>query len=632
MRPLNHDDLLGLRIAGAPALSPDGRSAAFAVSEGFTSGRRAARSHIWLAPTGGGTALPLTGGPQSDHTPRFSPDGRHLAFLSDRAEARGGVHRLYLLDPASGRIEAIPCPPGDVKDYQWSADGQSLAVLLQAPAKASDPIRFEAEPRYWRLWTLRLDGSEARPVTPEGVQVWEFDWSPDGRRFALLTASAPYEWSWYQTKLAVVDAAGGPVSTLHDPGYRQLARPHWSPDGSRIAFLSAAWSDRGSIGGDLWVIPAAGGTAQDLTAGFAGSVTWMEWETGESLLALAYAGFETVLVSIAHGRAPEVRLRGEFAALPRMWPRFSLVGDLIALSREDTARPGDVWVHSALGGWRQLTDLNPQVRSYDLGRADVFTWQSFDGQSIQGLLVLPPGERTGRPLPLIVNPHGGPTSCTHRRFHQGWGQLLAARGFAVFQPNYRGSTGRGLAFSESNLGDMGGGDWRDIMAGTDALGAAGIADPARLGFGGWSYGGFLTAWAVTQTNRFKAAVMGAGIANWLSFHGRSYLQTWDQIYLQADDPYRSEAYRQWSPIYGVDRVQTPTLIVHGEQDGDVPVGQSYEFHRALLERGIETELVVYPREPHGLHEPEHQRDLWTRIAGWFERHLGVPDRTADHAD
>ena len=617
MHLVTHDDLLGIRAAGAPALSPDGSAVAFTISDSWATGRRP-RSQIWLAPLAGGAPRPLTGGPQSDREPRWSPDGGRLAFLSDRGA--GGEMRVHLLTPATGRIEPVVCPAGDVVDFQWSADGSALAVLLRptSPAPAKDPICFEAEPRPSRVWVVPLGGGEARAVTPPDLHVWEFDWSPDGARFALISSATPYEWSWYQTRLTL--AGPGGLTMLHDPGRRQLARPLWSPDGATIAFLSAALSDRGSVGADLWTVPAAGGEARDLTAGYGGSVTWMEWRSATELLLLAYEGFETVLATLQPGAAPRVLNRGEFAAGPRFQPCFSRAGALLALSREDCQRPADIWTFSAAAGWQQLTDLNPQVREWAVPATEVVRWRSFDDQVIEGMLTLPPDGRA--PYPLIVSPHGGPTSCTHRRFVQGWNQLLAARGYAVLQPNFRGSTGRGLAFSEANLGDLGGGDWRDIEAGVDALVASGVADPERLGFGGWSYGGFLTAWAVTRTRRYRAAVMGAGIANWLSFHGRSYLQTWDQIYLQGD-PYTSDNYRRWSPIHHVDNVKTPVLIVHGEKDGDVPVGQSYEFHRALAERGVPAELVVYPREPHGLREPAHLRDLWTRIEGFYAGHLGV---------
>jgi len=630
MRPITHDDLLGVRSASDVALSPEGTQIAFTLSDNWISGTKNPRSAIWVVPASGGAPTPITGGPQCDRLPRWSPDGKRLAFLSDRTEPAAGTLRLHIYALATGRIEAVACPAGSVKDFQWSTSGKELAVLLEPKSdepNGTDPTCFEARPHYWRVWVLSLRGAETRPVTPEGVQVWEFDWSRDQRSFALLTSQTPFEWSWYQAKLSIIAADGGPLRTVYEPGHRQLARPLFSPDGNRVAFLSSSWSDRGFVAGDLLTVPVAGGQARNLTPEYMGSVSWMEWSEKDSLLALASEEFDTVLIAVGMDGSRQERARGHFAGVPRAQPAFSRVGNLLAIGREDAARPTDLWtlrIDATGAQWRQLTDLNPQTAHVAVGQSQIFRWRTFDGQELEGLLTLPVGYQPGQRYPVVVNPHGGPTGRTALRFIPSWQQFLPIHGCAVFQPNFRGSTGRGVAFAEANLGDMGGGDFQDIMTGVDALIAAGIADPNRLGFGGWSYGGFLSAWAATQTDRFKCIMMGAGIANWLSFHGRSYLQTWDELYLKAN-PYTGDAYTRWSPIFYVDRVKTPVLILHGEKDGDVPVGQSYEFHRALVERGVRTELVVYPREPHGFREPAHQRDLWTRVLGWYTYYLELTD-------
>lgn len=630
MRPITHDDALGVRSVTDVALGPDGKQIAFALTDNWISGLKNPRSALWLLPTVGGSAAPITGGPQCDRLPRWSPDGKRLAFLSDRSDPAGGAMRLHLYTLATGHIEAVACPAGSVKDFKWSASGTEIAVLLESKSDdgngGSDPVCFEARPHYWRVWVLALRDGQPKAVTPEGQQVWEFDWSPDQRSFVLLTSQTPFEWSWYQTRLAIVDMDGGPLRTLFTPGHRQLARPLFSPDGIQVAFLCSSWSDRGHVAGDLWSVPAAGGAAANLTPGYAGSISWMEWESRDTLLTLATEDFDSVIASVGTDGSRHDHARGEFVCAPRAQSAFSRVGNLVAVGRDDATHPADVWTLTLGDGgeWRQLTDLNPHIAHVAMGQPQVFRWRTFDGLELDGLLTLPLGYQPGQRYPVVVNPHGGPTSRTAHRFTPGWQQFLAVHGCAVFQPNFRGSTGRGVAFAEANLGDLGGGDFQDIMAGVDALVAAGIADPERLGFGGWSYGGFLSAWAATQTNRFKCIMMGAGIANWLSFHGRSYLQTWDELYLKGN-PYTGDVYARSSPIHHVDRVKTPVLIVHGEKDGDVPVGQSYEFHRALVERGVRAELVVYPREPHGFREPAHLRDLWTRVLGWFTYYLELTE-------
>jgi dipeptidyl aminopeptidase/acylaminoacyl peptidase len=273
--------------------------------------------------------------------------------------------------------------------------------------------------------------------------------------------------------------------------------------------------------------------------------------------------------------------------------------------------------------WEQLTDLNAPFQNIATGEQEFLEWTSVDGHLMRGILVKPLNAKKGKPLPLIVHPHGGPTGITPNEYFSParWVYHLTQRGFAVFMPNYRGSTGWGIEFAEANYGDMGGLDFQDIMSGVDALIERGIADPKRMGFGGWSYGGYLTAWAITQSNRFKAAVAGAAITNWLSFHGTSYLCRWDEIHYNANPYAHGGVYEKFSPMNFIENANTPTLILHGEKDGDVPVSQGHELFRALKERGIETELVIYPREPHGIGETTHVKDLITRVCEWYERHL-----------
>jgi dipeptidyl aminopeptidase/acylaminoacyl peptidase len=276
------------------------------------------------------------------------------------------------------------------------------------------------------------------------------------------------------------------------------------------------------------------------------------------------------------------------------------------------------------GEWRQLTCLHPQVAALALGETRVLRWQGSDAMAMQGLLILPVGYQKGERVPLITWVHGGPAWLYTQGFY-GAGrypeQLFAGAGYAVLLANPRGSAGWGVEFTEANIGDFGGRDYEDIIAGVDHVIALGVADPQRLGIGGWSYGGFMTAWAVTQTNRFKAAMMGAGICNWRSFHGVAEIGTWDQISYRASPYEQGGRYDRFSAIHYIDRVTTPTLIVHGAEDVIVPVGQSYEFFRALKDHGVPTELVVYPREPHGFRERGHNIDRIRRFLAWFQRYI-----------
>lgn len=308
-------------------------------------------------------------------------------------------------------------------------------------------------------------------------------------------------------------------------------------------------------------------------------------------------------------------------------PRFSRSRNGInAVVRASPTAPRDVWVGQETRGqlkWKQLTAMNPQMQQVALGEQEIVRWTGTDGLGIQGILVKPAGYKAGQRVPLVVIPHGGPTSLYANGFSNSrdWGQHLAARGMAVLLPNFRGSTGWGIEFAEANVGDLGGNDFQDVMRGVDAMIARGLADPKRVGIGGWSYGGFMTAWSITQTDRFKAAVMGAGISNWLSFHGNSHLNTWDAIHYSASPYERDGVFQKFSPINHVTNAKTPTLILHGESDRDVPLEQSYQFYRGLKDHGVETQLVIYPREEHTISETKHVHDLLRRVVGWFEWHL-----------
>ena len=313
----------------------------------------------------------------------------------------------------------------------------------------------------------------------------------------------------------------------------------------------------------------------------------------------------------------------------RFQARFTLSADgaTLAVIREDHSTPPDVWTADPRGeglSWTRRSRTQPHLDELEAGRAETLRWTSPDGTPVQGVLLRPEGGGETGPPPLVTVVHGGPTAMYHHS-HLGshfWAPSLLAAGYAVLLPNPRGSIGWGRAYAEANLGDMGGGDLADILAGVDLLVGRGDADPERLGICGWSYGGYMAAWAVTRTTRFKAAIMGAGIANWRSFHGVSNIPAWDRLYLE-DEPYRTGGgYTRYAPILHVDRVRTPTLILHGERDECVPVGQGYEWYRALREHGVETQLVVYPREGHGIVEKAHQRHLMRRSVEWLDAHLG----------
>ncbi len=469
---------------------------------------------------------------------------------------------------------------------------------------------------------------ELRCVSPENLQIWEFAWSPDSQEIAAVVSDVPYEWAWYTNRLARFRCAG-PATTIWQ-SKRQVALPAWSPDASQIAFISSNWSDRNCVAGDVWVVNSSGGEARDISAGIEASLGWVQWSAdSRELLAIGHDRGGTGLHRLAaDGKKREQIWWRQAAVAEAHWPRFSRAANgSLAVVLEDADHPRDVWLATApaqAASWKQLTHFHPQAAEISIGQTTVHHWQGAEGRQIQGLVITPVGHEPGRKYPLVMWVHGGPTGVSASRYYAafGWSQLLANAGYAVFLPNYRGSVGWGLDFAESNIGDMGGRDFQDMLLGIDSLIATHLADPDRLAIAGWSYGGFTAAWAVSQTSRFKAAVMGAGISHWLSFHGKSALADWDGIHY-ATSPYAANGlFQKFSPLTYYENFQTPTLILHGEKDEDVPVEQSYLFYRALKDKGVPTELVVYPREDHAVKERAHLLDMSQRVLEWMRRYLG----------
>ena len=637
---LTPQDSLNFKSVQAAQISPDGKLIAFTVCDLFKVDTKEPKSQIWVVGSDGSNARPFSSGPRTDEQPRWSPDGQTLAFLSDRV--KDGHPQIYFISRDGGEAQALTQVEGKLVDFAWSRDGKSIIFLMEdaetpegkkRKEDKNDAIEFEQHPKFARVWMLDMKSHEARQVTQGDVHVWEFEESPDGRDFVLLVSDSPSEYEWYHSRLAHVSASVGVPETVFTPkGNKQLAMPRWSPNGKQIALVSCLWSDRGFIAGDLWVMDADGQNARNVTDGAPRDVSSFEWMDDGRLLFVGYENGDGAIGMIdASTGAYQPLWCGNAAFLDRAWQRFtrSRDGSTIAVVREDPTNPPDVWIVQMQGEsleWKQLTHLNPQAAELELGAMEKVFWKSNDGREIQGFVVKPVGYQASKKYPLIVWVHGGPAGVYAPRYYAMGtrAQLLAANGFVVLLPNPRGSVGWGTRFTESNVGDMGGMDWQDILAGVEYCIDQGLADENRLGLAGWSYGGFMTAWGiVSERTRFKAAMVGAGITNWVSFHGTSNLSVWDAIANNADpyDPSPDNPYEKFSPMNRAKNSRTPTLILHGEADPYVPVGQGYEFYRALKDNGVQVELVVYPREGHGIMEKNHQLDMQQRIVDWFKKHL-----------
>jgi dipeptidyl aminopeptidase/acylaminoacyl peptidase len=638
--------LLGLRRPAEAVVSPDAsRVACSVLNAACTDPPAGQRAGLWIA-AAGQQPRQLTPGTAMDALPRWSPDGSRLAFASDRDHA--GLMSLYLMSEflrSDGTGEASPIGDiaGSCEDIAWSADGQRLLVLAADPgsdrAGALTATRIESreapppDPKVtrpgqaWRrLYLVDVANGSTREVGPAGENIWEFDW--DGRSAAVAVVSAePSESSWYDATLVHIDLERRAVTARYQPAL-QLAGPKLSPDGRQVAFIEGVASDRATWPGGVpkrAELAAGPLTPADVTTDF--EVSWLCWKDAETLIYHSWQGLRSACGLLTLDGGATTLCTGAHTVGCRGTAPFTFDAgrSVLASVREASNEPPEVALLRIGGldcGWQVLTSFNPDLKDLALPRWEERSWTAPDGTDVHGLLALPPG-REPAGLPLIVIVHGGPVSAwTHQWTNFGHPLLWTAEGYAVFMPNPRGSKGWGPAFAQAILGDMGGGELTDILSGVDSLVSDGIADTDRVGVLGASHGGFMTAWAITQTDRFAAAMPIACVSDWLSFHLTTNIGRFDELFVGADPYDAGGLYFQRSPVMHVRNVRTPTLIIHGALDLCTPIGQAEELYRGIADTGqAEVELVVYPREGHGLIERAHQLDFWERARTFFGKHL-----------
>jgi len=590
----------------------------------------------------------LTTGGGSAKAARLAPDGSALAFLSDRANAE--VFQLYLLaDGQLGEARPAPAVPGTVEYLAWSPDGTRILLGVAGPAAemadaqgsgtagAADSALPSWYPQVeagtpedaWRsLWLFTLVSGELARVSPEGLNIWEAAWSGPGHVLAI-TSEQPGEDDWYRAVLSRLDLSTGEVTELLRSDV-QLGLPAGTPDGTRAAVVQAVCSDRWIVAGDLILLDLVAGTrcAVD-TAGT--DVTAVEWIDQRRLGYLGQRHLDSVagIADAGDGPLPETISAREVAASARSWASgfypagaFTSDGRVIVI-RDDYDLPQEIAIVGA-GADQVLASLaqagTDYIRSV-AGSAAAVSWSAPDGTLIEGILCTP--DETG-PFPLILHVHGGPIGAYRRSWsmHDHSVPLLVSRGYAVLHPNPRGSSGRGQEFAAAVVGDMGGADTYDYLSGVDAMIERGIADPARIGTMGVSYGGFMSAWLVTQDDRFKAAVAGSPVTEWYSFTFTTNIPRWGLWFLDDADPEQAgNQVHTRSPVLQASKARTPTLLTAGAMDRCTPAGQAREFYQALAGYGIDSELVIYPGEGHGVRRFPAVTDYLTRIVTWFERYM-----------
>ncbi len=618
------EDILSIRELSDIRLSPDGKQVAFVITEPAATSTQPRASNIWTMPVDGSQSPRLlTPGLSNTGSPRWSSDGKTLAFLSDRAQ----IHLLRVGESTTVQLTSVS---GGVEDFEWSPDSKMIAFVArdqptrdeqEKKANGYDAVEVDRHLKYSRLWISTVSDRKAVQVTKQDFEIYELAWSPNGHELALVVAPTPKAEDSLNLSLIVVNRLTGEVARTLSKLVNLTGALRWSPDGRLISFYEgpptkeyAAW---------VAVVPAAGGPSRPLLKDYTGSVLRLEWMLdSKHLMAQSVEGTHQALLTVDVATGSRSKLRD---VVHSQWNvGFSTNGNTTVYFSQSAGAPSDIWVLKTDAPPRKITGFNPQTAGWKLGRLREVEWKnSKDGLLRRGVLITPPDYQQGRFYPTIVNTHPGDTAWWmgwHGSKWWDWGQLLASNGYVVFLPNTRGVTGEGPLMHQT-IADWGGMAFQDLMDGVDYLVEQKIADPNRLGIGGWSNGGFMTEYAITHTTRFKAAVAQAGHSDFFSLYGTSYLSSSLRISFGDSPHVNRKGYDERSPIMSIRNCRTPTLLLHGELDAGVPAGQAYEFYNGLKDVGVETELVIYPRERHNIQERGHQLDVQRRMLAWFDKHL-----------
>jgi len=655
-RPLSLRDLLRLRDVADPQLAPDGQWVAYTVTraDSATDKRDA---DIWMARTDGSQNLRLTTSPASESRPRFSPDGKYLSFISSRGEPEGGggEAQLWLLNRAGGEAEKVTKLKGSVSDYEWAPDGQRVALIIRdadpdslsagqkAQKKTPPPIvidRFQFKQdvdgyltkQRQHLYVFDVATRRLVCLTPGTFDEHLPAWSPDSKQLVFSSKRGADSDRHDNYDLFIMDARAGATARpllateLPESDPRYGSRPAFSPDGRTLAFAQAAVPNETIYGiHQLVLLPVAGGPARVLTPGLDRNMSQPQWAAdGKSLYFLLEDDRARTLMQVSvSGGKPTAVLAGA-----REINAFDVARDgrLVVLSSQ-SQQPGEVFGLDKKGALRPLSQQNDAwLKTVTLGAVEPVQAKSKDGTLVSGFVVRPVGYQAGRAYPTLLRIHGGPVAQFGYGFSFEW-QYFAANGYAVVAANPRGSSGRGLAYSRAIWADWGNKDTDDVLAVVDYAVAQGLADPARLGVGGWSYGGILTDQVIARDARFKAAVSGASIANVLAGYGTDqYIRDYET---ELGTPWQnSDVYQRVSyPFFHADRIKTPTLFVCGEKDFNVPLLNTEQMYQALRSMNVPTQLVIYPGQFHGISTPSYVRDRYARYLGWYNQYL-MPKTTA----
>src|SRR5690242_6250056 len=631
-------DALRVARVSSPRISPDGSRVAYLVAENDTEKEQAWKfvTHLWVVPAAGPSseARQFTRGEKSVSNLEWSPAGKILAFTMEAGDEKAAKPQVWFMYADGGEPWQVTKHKSGVRAFQISPDGKTLLLTATSPVsdeeekrtkQKDDAVAVDRDFKMAQLWTWNIVTGEEKQISKGDFTVSDARWSPDGLHITFTSNPTPRSDDSPLQTAWVLDVASGAQRKLVQTSERtHTAR--WSRDGSKIAYLGSAGAFLAKT--NLFVVDANGGTPKKLTTSFELNAGEPNWSKDGAQIYFSSDDHEALRVFAADVAAGAVRPLTDAARIVDL-SDISANGQTAVGTIGDSTHPDEVFrTDLNFSSPERITNQNAWLAEYALGASEVVKWKSSkDGMEIDGILTKPVDFDGTRKVPFLLNPHGGPTGASLLSFNP-TEQIMAANGYMVLQPNFRGSSGRGEKFASANQNDWGDGDYKDDMSGVQAMVDKGWADADRLGAFGWSYGGYMTMWIDTQTDKFKAISPGAGLPDLYSMYSQTDIHRYMTEFMGMKAPWDNfQEYWDHSPMKFVANVKTPTMILHGQSDTRVPIPQSEEFYRALYEKHVPVEFVTYPRENHGFVEPRHIQDRWQRYLVFFGKYLNNPPVT-----